>query len=114
MVLVLRTAPGSSYRNPSERVNCILNIGLYGIGVMRKHVFDKPEFERKLSQCNNVDEVRQLIKQNPIVNTELVKRSCADTISLIRSVFERLSLKDKGLRHMILSKTIRYIIYLML
>ena len=40
MVLALRTAPGSSYRNPSERVNCKLNVGLYGIGVMRKHVFD--------------------------------------------------------------------------
>ena len=79
MVLVLRTAPGSSYRNPFERVNCILDVCLYGIGVMRKHVFDKPKFERKLSQCNNVDEGRQVIKQIPIVNTELVKRSCVGT-----------------------------------
>ena len=34
VLLTGRTAPGSSYRNPSERVNCILNLGLYGIGVM--------------------------------------------------------------------------------
>ena len=61
---------------------------------MRQKIFEKPEFERKLCHCSNVDEVRQLIKENPAVNTELVRRACADTISLIRSVFERLVLKD--------------------
>ena len=96
LLLTVRTAPGSSHRNPSERVNCILNLGLYGIGVMRQKIFDKPEFERKLCHCSNVDEVRQLIKENPAANTELVRRACADTISLIRSVFERLVLKDNN------------------
>ena len=28
LLLAVRTAPVSSYRNPSERVNCILNLGL--------------------------------------------------------------------------------------
>ena len=63
---------------------------------MRQQIFDKPEFERKLCHCSNVDEVRQLIKENPAVNSELVRRACADTISLIRSVFERLVLKDNN------------------
>ena len=49
MIVALRTAPGHSYRNPPKRVNCILNIDLYGIGVMRKRLLDKPEFERKFS-----------------------------------------------------------------
>ena len=35
-ILVARTAPGHSHRNPTEKINCILNLGLYGIGVMRK------------------------------------------------------------------------------
>ena len=35
-ILVARTAPGHSYRNPAEKINCILNLRLYGIGVMRK------------------------------------------------------------------------------
>ena len=94
LLLTVRAARGSSYRNPSERVNCILNLGLYGIGVMRQKIFDKPEFERKLCHCSNVDDVQQLVKENPAVNTELVRRACADTISLIRSVFDRLVLKD--------------------
>ena len=57
IVLVLRTTPGYSYQNPPERENCILNIGLYEIGVMRKRMFENPEFERRLSQCSNIDEV---------------------------------------------------------
>ena len=35
-ILVARTAPGHSYRNPTEKINCILNLGLYGIGIVRK------------------------------------------------------------------------------
>lgn len=62
MIVALRIAPGHSYRNPPERVNCILNIGLYGIGVMRKRLSDKPKFKRKLSQCSNIDEICQLIR----------------------------------------------------
>ena len=68
MTVALRTAPGHSYRNPPERVNCILNIGLYGIGVTRKRLFVKPEFKQKLSQCSNIDELRQLIRKNPETN----------------------------------------------
>ena len=62
MIVALRTAPGHSYRNPPGRVSCILNIGLYGIGAMRKRLSVKPEFKRKLSQCSNIDEVCQLIR----------------------------------------------------
>ena len=46
VLLTVRTAPGSSYRNPSKRDNCILNLGLYGIGVMRQKIFDKTRFSR--------------------------------------------------------------------
>ena len=98
MVLALRTAPGHSFRNPPERVNCILNIGLYGIGVMRQRIFNKPQFERKLAQYSNINEVRQLIKESPVCHTELVKESCKPTMSLICSVFQRLSLKDNNIQ----------------
>ena len=35
MLVAIRTAPGHSFRNPVEKVNCVLNIGLYGIAIMR-------------------------------------------------------------------------------
>ena len=35
-VLVTRIAPGHLFRNPSEKINCMLNLELYGIGVMSK------------------------------------------------------------------------------
>ena len=47
-ILVARTAPGHSYCNPAEKINCILNLGLHGIGVMRKPSIDL-EFELKLN-----------------------------------------------------------------
>ena len=34
MLVAVQTVPGHSFRNPVKKVNCILNIGLYGIGVM--------------------------------------------------------------------------------
>ena len=50
MVLHVRTEPGHSFTNPPEQINCILSIGLYGIGVMRKSMHSEPEFEKKLEQ----------------------------------------------------------------
>ena len=76
MLLHLRTAPGHSYRNPPERVNCILNLGLYGMGVMRSKIINHPQFEHKLSQCSNLSDVRNLLKENEEVNTNLLKQSC--------------------------------------
>ena len=38
-LIALRTTPGHSYQNPVEKVNCVLNLGLYGVGVMCKAVY---------------------------------------------------------------------------
>ena len=38
MIVIARTAPGHSFSNPAEKVNCVLNLGLYTIGVMRSKV----------------------------------------------------------------------------
>ena len=42
MLVAVRTAPGYSFRNPVEKVNCVLNIGLYGIGIMRQKITEDP------------------------------------------------------------------------
>ena len=74
MPVAVRTAPGHSYRNPVKKVNCILNIGLYGIGVMRQPVVDDPFFEKKLNATGNTEEVRKLLQQKSTY-TELFKKS---------------------------------------
>ena len=76
-----------------ERVNCILHLGLEGMGVMHHKLHHEPDIEHKLSQCSNLSDVRKLIAENEEKNTELVKQSCANTISLMSSIFKRLSLK---------------------
>ena len=87
MVIDLRTAPGHSYDNPPERVNCILSLGLYGIDFMRSKLSNHSKFEHKFSHCNNLADVRNLIQENEKANTELLKQLCSDTIALISNVF---------------------------
>ena len=43
MLLAVRTAPYHSWKNPCERVNCILNIGLQSIGLMRSPMSEEKE-----------------------------------------------------------------------
>ena len=93
-VLAVRTAPGHSYQNPGEKINCQLNIGLYGIGYMRKHLTD-PFFEQSLSRCTGLGDVHKLIEKNSDRNTKLLKECCQPCINLISETFLRLKLKDK-------------------
>ena len=61
---------------------------------MRKRMLENPEFEWKLSQCSNIDEVCQLTKQDPEVHMNLVKKSCSPPIKLICDLSECLYLKN--------------------
>ena len=74
-ILVVRTAPGHSYRNPAEKINCILNLGLYGIGVMRKPSIDL-KFEHKLKNCSRLFDVCKLVHKSPEKNLKLLGESC--------------------------------------
>ena len=75
MLLLARKAPGHSWANPAEKINCILNLGLYGLGVMRSASTD-PEFESLFRRCNNLEGIRQLIKRNPEKNGPLLEEMC--------------------------------------
>ena len=98
MIIALRIAPGHSFKNPAERVNFILNLGLYGIGVMCKNMYHLPEFEKKLGQCGNLTDVRKLLDQDREVNIKLLKESCDPTITFIKDIFSRLKLKENYLQ----------------
>ena len=93
-VLAVRTAPGHSYRNSAEKINCLLNIGLYGIGCMRQHSTD-PFFEQSLSRSTGLGDVRKLIEKNSDRNTKLLKECCQPCMNLISETFSRLKLKDE-------------------
>ena len=93
-VLAVRTAPGHSYRNPAEKISCVLNLGLYGIGCMRKHSTD-PEFEQTLHNCSGLGDVRKLIEKNSERNTKLLKETSQPCIDLVSDTFSRLKLKDE-------------------
>ena len=74
-ITAARTAPGHSYKKTAEKINCILNIGLYGIGCMRQPCPDV-EFERKLQ------DVRKAINGLP-GNRKVFEDTCAPSIDLI-------------------------------
>ena len=93
-VLAVCTAPGHSYCNPGDKINCILNLGLYGIGSMCKHSTD-PAFEQTLHNCSGLGDIRKLIKKNSEHNTKLLKKTCQPCIDLIPDNFSRLKLKDE-------------------
>ena len=93
ILVAARTAPGHSFKNSPEKVNCILNLVLYGIGCMRKVIHEVPKFEKKLGNCSGVNDVQTLISENPEKNTKLLCDSCQPCLDFIKSSFERLSLK---------------------
>ena len=81
ILIAARTAPGHSYNNPLEKINCILNIGLNAIGCMKTAIYSNPEFEKQFSNCSGVDDVRNLLKRNPTVHTNSLKQSCSHYLS---------------------------------
>ena len=94
-ILAVRTAPGHLYRNPAEKVNCVLNLGLYGIGCMRQGSSDI-EFEENLHRCNGLGDVRDLLNKDFQRNSVLLKSSCKPCLDIISETFSRLRLKDQS------------------
>ena len=93
MLVAARTAPGHSFKNPPQKVHCILNLALYGIGCMWKEIHEVPELEKKFGSCSGVNDVPTLISENSEKNTKLLPDSCQACLDLIKSSFERLSLR---------------------
>ena len=65
----------------------MLNLGLYGMGVMRKNMYHMPEFEKNLGQCGNLTDVRKLLDQDHEVNIKLLKESCDPIKTLMKDIF---------------------------
>ena len=92
-IIVARTAPGHSSRNLAEKINCILNLGFYGIGCMQQRS-SNAEFEFEIAKCDTLSKQRNLVKKNS-ENEALFAETRAPCTNLIKQNFEQLSLKDK-------------------
>ena len=67
-ILAVRTAPEHSFHNPAEKINCVLNLGLYGVGCMQQKCADI-EFKEKLHQCSGKSNATALIERNTAHNS---------------------------------------------
>ena len=74
-----------------------MNLGLYGIGVIRKPSIDL-EFEHKLKNCSGLSDIRKLVHESPEKNLKLLDESCKPCIELIKDQFSRLQLKGVPFR----------------
>ncbi len=92
MAIAVRTAPHQSWKNPCERVNCILNLGLQAVGLMRARMSES--FEKAISSSNSMSAIR-----DAAVRTSGLEDAVADSVEpvkcLLHSIFSRLMLKDK-------------------
>jgi hypothetical protein len=90
--VAVRTPPQNSWKNPVERIMSILNLGLQSVGLMRTEMSN--ESERLISKCGTMNEIREVAEENPTLKEDLIG-SLQAPINLIRSVFDRQSLKDE-------------------
>ena len=74
-----------------------MNLGLYGIGVIRKPSIDL-EFEHKLKNCSGLSDIRKLVHESPEKNLKLLDESCKPCTQLIKDQFSRLQLKGVPFR----------------
>lgn len=93
-LVAARCAPGQSWTNPAERVMSILNIGLQNCSLSRQRVDD--DVEKALKKCNGMDDMRSSVLLQPSIRTGWTT-SVEGVQNVIRSRFERLALKDKGI-----------------
>ena len=91
----VRTAPYHSWKNPCERINCILNLGLQSVGLMHEKM--TPDLEAIINRCSNMQEVRQAAKDN-IAFKDAFQDSLEPVKVLLSSVFQRLKLKDEPIK----------------
>ncbi len=90
-----RTAPYHSWRNPVERIMSVLNLGLQCVGLARAEF---PEaFEREVSKCNSLSELRKIATKNDDFVTA-VQDSLSPVKVLLSSIFCRLKLHDEYIR----------------
>ena len=97
MLVVARTVPHLSFRNPVERVMSVLNLALQNVSLCREHL---PDLEDQLKGCNSMGAVRQKAKQyqgGTQAFQEMLHKSLKKTIDVIGGRMQRLQWKEKDI-----------------
>ena len=92
MLIAVRTPPGHSYKNPAERVNAIVNLGLQSIGVMRQKLDDEA-LEKTVTKQNNITQLRAATEINPNIKEQLTS-AVEPARELMKTVIGRCKLKE--------------------
>ena len=95
MLQAVRTPPYNSWKNPVERVNCILNLGLQSVGLMRSAMDEANE--KKMKGSSTMKAIRCIAESDPQFK-EAFADSMASVKVLISEVFQRLKLKDDPIK----------------
>ena len=98
MLVVARTIPHLSFRNPVERVMSVLNLALQNISLCREHL---PDLEEQLKGCNPMGAIRQKAKQylgGIQAFQEMLHKSLRKTIDVIGGRMQRLQWKEKDIK----------------
>ena len=83
LLVVARTAPNNSWKNPVERIMSVINLGLQCIGI---------EFEKAIKNANSLKALRKATEEN---HRDDVKASLSSPLNLLKTITERLELKEK-------------------
>lgn len=89
ILIACRTAPNHSWRNPVERITSIVNIGLQCVGLMREKMSET--FESSISNCNNLQQLRQACMSTQ----DVLQSSLKTPIQLLSDIMQRLELKGE-------------------
>ena len=86
------TAPYHSFRNPTEQIMSILNLGLQSVGIARRQM--EEEKESAIMNCSSVSEIRRAAKEDSSLKDALLDSVAPAKITL-SSVTQRLKYKGR-------------------
>lgn len=93
MLVLCRCATGHSWRNPTERVMSLLNIGLQNCSLERQQCND--ETEKQLKKYGNMKQIRE---KSSLGVKQAYCKSVGPVQSTIRNRFSKLKLKGVGVQ----------------
>ena len=94
MLVLARTPPGWSFKNPAERIMSQLNLALQSVGIMRTRA--EAEWESKITKCNSMKELRSAAENYGPDFIDAFSQSIAAPKELLTRLFSQLQWSDKS------------------
>lgn len=94
MLILARTPPGWSFKNPAERIMSQLNLALQSVGVMRRAAGD---WESKINKCNSMKEIRAAASIHGDSFVNAFSESIKPVKELLTELFSRVQWKGSNI-----------------